>query len=235
MKRILATMGIDFRLQFRNGFYYAAAFVALIMIVLLNQLPEEAVLFLLPILLFENLVINAFYFMAGLVLLEKGEGILEAQIITPLRTREYLVSKVLTLAVLSLVESLVIVGFTYGLGFQWLPLLVGITLLALLFSLTGFLVVARYDSINEFLFPSFLITALLSIPLLTYFGFMDSPLIYLHPFQAQLVLLQAAFQPQETWQLVYGLAYSVLWIGLAFRWSRRDFSRFVIRKEGVRA
>ena len=44
-----------------------------------------------------NLVIGTFYFMGGLVLLEKDEGSLEARVTTPLKPTEYLSAKVLTL------------------------------------------------------------------------------------------------------------------------------------------
>ncbi len=234
MKRLLATIRWDFQLQIRNGFYYAAVFVAVVLVVLLNQLPEASRGFLLPVVLAENLVINAFYFMGGLVLLEKGEGTLEAQIVTPLRTWEYLVSKVVTLTVLSVVEALAIVIFSYGPGFNWLPLVGGIMLLSVFFVLLGFIAVARYDSINEYLFPSFLFTAILSAPLVFYFGFWDSPALYLHPVQAPLELLKAAFGTAAAWQWPYALAYGGLWIAGIFGLTTRSFYRFVIRKEGVR-
>ena len=64
---------------------------------------------MLPAVVFGNLVAVNFYFMAGLILLGKGEGTLEAQVVTPLAYWEYLVSKTVTLAALSLVEQFVIV------------------------------------------------------------------------------------------------------------------------------
>lgn len=234
MNRLLATIRWDIQLQFRNGFYYASVFVALIWIALLTQAPGLDLNLLLPAFILGNLVMNTFYFIAGLVLLEKGEGTLEAQVVTPLRTWEYLASKVITLTLLSLVECLAIVSFSYGLGFRMIPLLLGITLLAVLYCLYGFVVVARYDSINEYLFPSVFYTTILSIPLLDYFGLVKSWLFYLHPIQAPLVLLQAAFQPVPSWQIVYGLAYAALWSALIYEMTRRAFYRFIVAREGVR-
>ncbi len=235
MTRLLSTARWDFQLQVRNGFYYAAAVVVALNVIIVNQLPEASVGWLLPVILFENVVINAFYFMGGLVLLEKREGTLEVQVITPLRTGEYLTAKVITLAALSVVEGLVIVVFTFGLRINPLGLIFGMLALASLLTLVGFLVVARYDSINEYLFPSFLITAVLSLPLVFYFGAWQGPLVYAHPMQAPLVLLQAAFQPRLLWEWVYGLAYSALWVALAYRACARSFYRFVTTREGVRS
>ena len=90
MKRFLNTLRWDIQLQFRNGFYYVSAFVAVLIIILLRQVRGDVdwSLWWPPVLL-ENLVINSFFLMAGFVLLEKGEGTLEAQIVTPLRTHDH--------------------------------------------------------------------------------------------------------------------------------------------------
>jgi hypothetical protein len=90
-------------------------------------------------LIFGNLLINGFFFMAGLVLLEKGEGTLEAQVVTPLRTGEYLASKVITLTVLSLLESVLLVLLAVGLDINWLALLAGVALMTPLLALAGYL------------------------------------------------------------------------------------------------
>ncbi len=232
MKRLLTTIACDIRLQFRNGFYYAAAFVAVVMALVLNQVRLFDLALLLPVFVLGNILVNTFYFIGGLVLLEKGEGTLAAQVVTPLRTGEYLAAKVATLALLALIESLIIVAAAYGSGFALLPLLAGVVLLAALYVLYGFVVVARYDSINTYLLPSVVYTAVLSLPLLDYFGLWQSWLFYLHPIQAPLLLLRAAFQPLAPWQLVYGVLYSALWIALMYLASRRAFDRFVVEREG---
>jgi fluoroquinolone transport system permease protein len=232
MKRLFATLVCDIRLQFRNGFYYAAAFVAVVMALLLNQVRFVDLALLLPIFVLGDILVNTFYFVGGLVLLEKGEGTLAAQVVTPLRTSEYLAAKVVTLSLLALIESLIIVAAAYGPGFVVLPLVAGVVVLAVLYTLYGFVVVARYDSINSYLLPSVVYTAVLSLPLVDYLGLWRSWLFYLHPIQAPLLLLRAAFQPLAPWQLVYGVLYGALWIGLMYLAGRRAFDRFVIEREG---
>ena len=228
MKRLLASIRLDVRLQFRNGFYYATAFVAVLSVLLLGRLPYTSLAWLLPLFIVNNLIINNFYFVGGLVLLEKSEGTLEAQVVTPLQTREYLAAKAITLSLLSLLETLLIAGLTAGLGFNVLILSAGVLLTAVFFMLAGFIVVARYDSINEYLLPSVLYTALMALPLLPYAGVAESWLFYLHPLQPMLLLLQAAFRPVTTWQLAYGVVYSIFWLALIYHICRRTFHRFVI-------
>ena len=224
--RLRAVIRLDIRLQFSNGFYYAAAVVVLMLAALLAWLPEDSTSWLLPIVILTNILINGFYFIAGLVLLEKAEGSIEAQVVTPLRSAEYLVSKSLTLCALSVIESLMIVLLA-GRGFEPLALVAGVFLATAMLSQFGFMLVARYDSINRFLFPSFLWTTLLMLPLLSYLNLAADWLLYLHPVRAPLVVLQAAFGPVSAADLSYGLLYGVLWTGVAFFASLRRFHRFV--------
>jgi fluoroquinolone transport system permease protein len=235
MKRLLATILLDIRMQFRQGFYFASAFVAVVFVILLKQIPDFNYALFWPAIILNNLTVNSFYFMSGLVLLEKGEGTLEAQIVTPLRKSEYLISKVVSLGLLSLIETIAIVVLISGVGFNWLALIAGVSFLIASFSLYGFIVVARYDSISDFIFPSVLWTLLYSVPLLYYFDIWPTPLMFLHPIQATLVLIQAAFESVPPWQVMYGVLYSLLWLGIAYYFSQRAFYRFVIMKQGVRA
>ncbi len=181
-----------------------------------------------------NLEINAFYFIGGLVLLEKGEGTLESQVITPLRPFEYLISKAITLGILSVIEAIVIILFTIGISLNWFFMITGCMFLVVIFSLYGFVVVVRYDSINEFLLPSILWTIAYLLPLLFYFDFFQSRLFYLHPLLAPLILMQTAFEPVTTNHIIYGLLCSMLWTGVALYFSLQAFDRFVISKQGNR-
>ena len=228
MSRLLSTMLCDVRLQFRNGFYYAATIVALFWTLVLSRLAADRLTVWMPVFILSNLLIDTFYFMAGMVLLEKGEGTLLAQGVTPLRNYEYIVSKVATLAGLAVLESFVIVYFGYGPPLAPVMLLLGVLAAAVIFALAGFLVVIRYDSINEFLFPSFLISQIFVPPFLTYFGLFESRWMYVHPLQGAVLLSKAGFGPIEAWQSWYAVVSSILWSAVGLRIARRMFTRFVI-------
>lgn len=234
MTRLAATLRCDARLQARNGFYLAVAFLLAIVVVVIGQLrhlPWDAVIA--PLIL-GNLSLATFMFMAGLVLLEKDEGTLEAQVVSPLRPGEYLISKTTTLTGLSLVENVIVALVACGTDVQLGPLAAGIVTASALYCLSGFIAVARYDSINEFLFPSILYLTAFSLPILDYAGLWSTPWMYLHPFQAPLVLLTGTVGPLAAWQWLYGLGYSALWIGVTFFWSRRLYDRFVVARAGTR-
>ncbi len=234
MSRLLATMGTDLRLQHRNGFYYAVAFVLILFAILVSQLPAFDWNPWLPPLVFGNLVMVSYFFVGGLVLLEKGEGTLEAQVVTPLRVGEYLGSKVATLALLSLIENFIIVSLAGGFEYRFAVLALGILCASVIYTLIGFVAVARYDSINEYIMPATLVTALLSIPYLEYFELWTSPLMLLHPLQGSLIMMEAAFTPVSMGELTAAVISTGIWIAIACTMGRRAFRRFLIRKEGTR-
>ncbi len=233
MNRFLATLVTDLRLQHRNGFYYAVAFVLAMCALVISQLPDFDWNWWLPPLVLGNMVMVSFYFIGGLVLLEKREGTLEAQVVTPLRVREYLTAKVVTLTILSLIENVAVVMFFNGLQFNPLPLLIGIAAAAVLYALFGFMAVVRFDSINEYLMPSMLYMLFLSLPYLDYFGIWTSGFMLLHPLQGPLLAMKAALLPVPWVQLTWGLISTLVWIIVACWLSRRAFERFVVTKEGA--
>ena len=125
-------------------------------------------------------------------------------------------------------------SFTYavfGFDYSALLLVLVIELTACFNILFGFIAVARYDSINRFIMPSILAATLFALPLVDYLGFWQSPLMYLHPIQPVLLLFKGVFQLIAAWQMIYGVLYAVLWIGLLFKISQYIFYRFIILKQ----
>ncbi len=224
----------DVTLQWRNGFYLATGFVTGIWALILAQTGALDLRWLLPSLLLGNLLLGTFYFIGGLVLLERSEGTLVAQVVTPLRLEEYLAAKVVTLSALAGVETFVLVPLLAGWDFNSLLLGVGVVLASALYCLAGFIAVARYTAINEYLLPSGLVVAGLWVPLLADLVQWRPALLYLHPLSAPLVLLEAALGTASPEQVLYSLGYSALWIALLAWASRRAFQRWIVaRGEGA--
>ena len=220
MSRLGATLRTDVRVQLRNGFYLATALVVACSILLLRWLPPDAAAWLLPVVLLENVVMNAFYFVSALLLLERGEGTFAAQSVTPLRADEYLASKLVTLTALSLVEGLLIAAAVRGLDGRLVATALGIALAAVVLCLAGVALVVRYEAINEFLMPSVLYTGLLSLPLLGYLGLGARAWYLPHPLQGPLELMQLP-APHTPGGLSYATLCPALWIVPAYLWSRR--------------
>ena len=168
-----------------------------------------------------------------MVLFEKGEGTLEVQLVTPLRVGEYLGSKVFTLSLLASVETIAIVALAFPGELSWPPLVIGTALMSIVYVLCGFALVSRYDSITDFLFPSVAYIALWQLPLLASVGLWESPVLWLHPARALLVVAEAAVRPVSTGQLVYGVGYSLLALIVAYAVAQRAFRQLAVRARWV--
>ncbi|MCL6610558.1 MAG: ABC transporter permease [Peptococcaceae bacterium] len=228
MTRLMSVIRHDFRLQKRYGLYYAGAFVAAVWILLIRQMPPGILDIAVPLVVFTDLGIVGFYFIAGMILFEKGENTLSAVVVTPLRFAEYLASKLVTLTVLALVVTLAVVVVSYGPGFDMFRLIPGVVLASLTALLVSFIAVSPFESISSYILPSQLYLLVMNLPLLHYFGYWKSPLFYLIPTHASLLLIRSAFSPVETWELIYSVIYQVIWVGILSWLARRAFDRHIV-------
>jgi fluoroquinolone transport system permease protein len=234
MKRLIFTMRLDALLQLRYGFYYAAMFVTVLWIALLYSLPGEALEVAVPFVVFADLAVVGYVFIAAAVLFEKGEKTLFALVSTPLRFREYLASKLATLTALAVIMSLTVVATTHGVRFDAVPLILGVIFTSLISLLLGFIVVSPFTSISAYLIPGQLPAMVLVAPLANLFGFWESPVFYLIPTHGSLLLLGDAFGSVRlsTWKLSYAVLYQLLCVGGLALLARAAFDRYVVPKGG---
>lgn len=230
MSRLLATIRCDLTLQLRNGFYAATIFVTALWALVLLHAGALDIRWLLPPMLVGNLLLGTFFFLGAQVLLERGEGSLTAQVVSPLRAREYLCSKVTTLSALALLETLVLAPIMAGWRFNGALLVAGVLLAAAVYCLAGFIVVARYESVNTYLLPAGAYVSALWLPLLAYLAQWQPWPLYLHPLTGPLLLVQAAFEPAAPGQLLAALGSSLAWVGLLSLGSRRAFARWMVAR-----
>ncbi|WP_277556173.1 ABC transporter permease [Halobaculum limi] len=220
----------DSRLQFRYGFYAVYAVVTVLFGLGLSGLPASVRTDTLVMVLFADPGFLGFYFVGALVLFEKNEGVLHALVSSPLSADEYLISKTLSLSFIATLGALVIALFVHGTGFQPVWFLLGLSLTAGLFVLVGFSAVARFDSLNAYFLTAIVYIIPLSLPLLDHFAVVESPLFYLFPTQASLVLIGAAFEATPAWELAYAVGYLAVGIGVAYVLARRAFERHIVRE-----
>jgi fluoroquinolone transport system permease protein len=207
MSRLGVALRLDLLLQFRYGFYYAAAFTTLVWISLLSALPESVLKLVVPFMIFADVAVVGYYFIAGMVLFEKGEATLFALVSTPLRFREYLVSKLATL---------------------------GAILTSLIALLLGFIFVSPFEAISSYVVPSAIPHLIMAVPLIHFFGVWESPVFYLFPTQGSLFLLGGAFGtvPLAAWQLLYAVLYQLLWVIGLYLLARRAFDGYIVARKG---
>ncbi len=235
MSRFSALVQHEFRLQVRYGLYFAAAFLTVAWIIILKQVQgAQPLTQAVPMVIFTDLGIIGFYFIAGLVLFEKGERTLQALVVSPIRFVEYLTGKLFTMTVMALVVSFTLTLLTVGGDFNALALVLAVTSMSLVALLLGFISVSPFSSVSAFLMPSQLVFLLMFLPLIQYAGLLDSVLFYLLPTHPSMLMLSAAFGGTlEAWQWGYALAASVIWVAILFWVARMAFNRYILAREGA--
>jgi fluoroquinolone transport system permease protein len=234
MKRFFSILKWEIVRQFKNGIYYASIFVLVLWILLFSCIKTISLSSLLPMIVLSNLTMTTFYFMAGIMLFEKGEGSLAAQVTTPIRNWEYITAKAISLSALATLENLIITIALTGWRFNYWPVILGTFAAGIIFCLVGFITVIRYDSINEFLVPSIGYMFLVMLPILSVFFLHKSWVWYLHPVYSTYKLIENGFYQIGLWNLIYGISISMITITTLGVFSFNGFNRFVVRNEGQR-
>ena len=220
----------DIVVQARNGFYWASAFVVLIVGGLLLNVPEAARAngaAWVPAIVVVNLQITTFFFMAGLMLLERDEGTLTALAVSPFSPGAYLATRTVTLTALGALETAAVVWIAFGTGGSWPLILSGTAALGVIYTGFGAAVGSRYASVNALLLPASAFVALLLLPLLPHFGLGPRTPYLLHPIEPALALIRAGYGATEPGELVFGAVGSLAWSTVAFLWGRDRVSRLM--------
>ena len=230
MTAFVTALRWDMVVQARNGFYWASAFLVLIVGGLLLALPEAAradATAWVPALLAVNLQITTFFFVAGLMLLERDEGTLTALAVSPFSPGSYLAMRTITLTVLAAAESIAVVWAAFGIGGVWFHILSGTAALGVIYTGFGAAMASRYASVNALLLPASVVVTALLLPLLPHFGLAPRALFLLHPIEPALTLIRAGYRAADARELIFGVVGSLVWGAVAFAWGRNRVERLM--------
>ena len=177
-------------------------------------------------------------FIGALILFEKSENILQALVVTPMKVDDYLLSKVFSLTILSIISATIFMALLTifaEIEFNILYLALGIILASMMLILLGFILVSRVNSINEYLLGMALaFLGLTFLPILNISGLYENVIFYVLPTHASLTLFKGVFYSSglETWEVIYGIGYQVFWIGLLYYLAKKAFHKYIVLKGG---
>ena len=189
-------------------------------------------------LLFFDPAIIGIMFVGVLVLFEKSENVLQALVITPMKTDDYLLSKIASLTIISIISASIFVSLLNifsDVDFNILFLILGIILTSVMLILLGFILVSRVNSINEYLIAMIIaFLGLLFAPMLHLSGLYENVIFYLWPTQASFILFKGVFNAAslELWEIAYGIVYQLIWIGILYFLSKKAFHKHIVLKGG---
>jgi fluoroquinolone transport system permease protein len=232
MKRLLSTIRFDVLFQFRHGFYYVYAVVSVLYILVLKSVGGELKEVLAAMMVFSDTSVLGFFFVGSIVILERDQNTLESLFVTPLRPYEYIISKAVSLTILSAVMSSVIMFVSFGKAFNPYPVLAGVILSSMFFTLVGIIVSVYSPNVNQYLMMTVPSMIVFFLPLLDYFGLVRTPVFYIFPTQAALTLIDGGFNAINPVEAIYAFLMLLLWITAAWYLSGRMFFKYIIMKTG---
>ncbi len=216
----------DIRFQWKYGFYLLYAIFTAVYLLALSAVPEGARRTVATVMIYTDPAAMGLFFMGAIILLEKSQRVNSALAVSPTRDWEYMLSKLLSLALIGLLAGgiLAVAG-----GIVKLPLcLAAIVLSSFLCSACGLIAAERSRSLNQFVLLAVPFELMLCLPpALLLFGY-DCPWLMLHPGVA------------AVW-LIYGDAPSaalclmslVLWCIPALLLCRKSIERYFAQAGGA--
>jgi fluoroquinolone transport system permease protein len=228
----------EFTLLYRYKIIHISILSMILYFITTQAIPDMNKTIFHTMLLFFDPAIIGIMFIGALVLFEKSENVLQALVITPMKTDDYILSKVISLTILSIISATIFVALLNifgGIDFSIPYLAISIILTSVMLILLGFILVSRVKSINEYLLAmavSFLV--LLFPPMLHLSGLYENVIFYLWPTQASFTLFTGVFNAagMELWEIAYGIVYQVIWIGLFYFLAKKAFYKHIVLKGG---
>ncbi len=223
MSRRRAVLALELTVQWRYRVPAVALVVTAVWTLVLLGLPAAPARGAGPVILTIDTATFGSFFIAALVLFERGEGALTALAVSPVRFGEYLGAKVAVLTGLS-VASAVPIALAAGRGLADLgPVALGVALSSVLFLVLNFAIVVRQRSLTGFLTVAPLpLVPLIAAPLVHLSGVVDHPLLYLVPTTGAADVIGSRLDPAAT---AAALGYLVMAIAAATWLARRRFLR----------
>lgn len=223
MRRLGSAIAFDMLLQIRHGFYLAYALISALYIAAIRVLPSDWRELAHVALTFSDPAALGFFFVGGMLLLEKQQRIFEPMFVTPYTRAEYLASKTVSLTMLSLASIVAIRVGVFGWDGHWGLFLLGSALTAAFFTLLGLGIASRCRTLNGYFAASALYTFVFAVPLLRPLGLADWAWFAALPTHATLLALESAFRPADAGAFLYAIGCLTVWTGGAYVWAHRMF------------
>jgi fluoroquinolone transport system permease protein len=233
MRSFFALLRQDIRFELRHGIYTVYAVVCGMYVLLLLSLSPSLRVVITPLLIFTDPAVLGFFFMGGIVLLERKQDVLSSLFVTPVSPAQYVLSKALSLALLSLAAALLIALPFFVFSFHLLPFTLGVFLTAVLVGLLSIPFAVNAESLNEYFLSSGLFMVVFMPPLIEYFLQSENLLFLVFPTQASLLLIRGAFSGISPASQLAAAAYLMLWIVAAWVLAKRSVHRYIHRLRRV--
>lgn len=208
--RLLPALKYDILFQIKQGIYYLYTGITVLYAILLYFIDNSIKSDVSVLMIISDPILLGFFFIGGIVLLEKDNNILQALFVTPLKVNEYIISKSMSLFFITLVCSIIIgiIGFRKDINLFLFVLTICIS--SSTFTFLGMAIASSVNSLNEYMFISSCFEIILFSPLVSFFGIFDTFLFRLIPSDAVISLIKSSINNRWT-EAVFPLLVLIIW------------------------
>lgn len=156
----------EFRLLYKYGIIFLYGIFTIIYIALLTVIPSSAKPIVASILIFTDPAAMGLFFMGAMVLFEKSQRVESSLGVSPVKTSEYIVAKVIPFMAIG-----TLVGLALRLSANCSNIvlsLIGVALSSVMFSLCGLLVGTSIQSLNGFMIATVPFEIVICTPAILY-------------------------------------------------------------------
>jgi len=217
----------DMRYQFTYGFYFLYLILSVLYICILLLVPDAIRRQAAALFIWSDPAALGFFFVGGIVLLEKGEGLLNYLWVTPVTPAEYVLAKTLSLSVISVLAGLTISAFGLGNGVNYPLLAVALLTGCSTFTLFGLAVGSRARSVNHYFALGLPVGLGLMAPALAVLLGVKHPVLEVLPSTLLLRLLYAALGLNAHYSTILIVTGLALWSCWGFFVVRSQFTSYL--------
>ena len=229
--RLLHAVWADMRFQLKQGFYLVYVLITIMYLILLSFLPNDVLAIALPLVVFSDPSVLGLFFIGGIIMLEKVQGVLTVIVVTPLRTIEYILSKVISLAFISVLAAFAITGFSHYEKVNWLLVFLSTILTSGIFTLSGIMINAGCQTVNQYMIKTVPYMLLFVLPCFALIVFPYSDLFTIIPSVAALRLMLGAYLGIPVYEALALILYLIGMNYLFLRWTIRVFENKIIYQD----
>lgn len=229
--RLLHAVLADARFQLKQGFYLVYILITIMYLILLSFLPKDVLSVTLPLVVFSDPSVLGLFFIGGIIMLEKVQGVLSVLVVTPLQTIEYVLSKVISLAFVSVLAAFAITGFSHYESVSWVLVFLSTILTSGIFTLCGIMITAGCNTVNQYMIKTIPYMLLFVLPCFSLIGFPYSWLFTIIPSVAALRLMLGAYMGIPLYEAIGLILYLSGMNYLFLRWTIRVFENKIIYQD----
>lgn len=215
----------DIRIQVRSGYWTVYGILGLIYILVLVNLPynirDEAAI----IMIFSDTSSLGVIFVGALVLLEKNQGVLISLSVTPLKADNYLFSKVVSLTLLSAIISSMLWIIPLWSVKGYLPLLAGVVLSSMIFTMFGLGFTAGAESFNQFIARVILGSIIFNLPVIPMFFLPNTGWLIFLPMNAAMDLFISITKGSISFIQFLDISILIIWVFIMRIFAKKQFQR----------